>query len=145
MYESTVDGPVFVSAVAYLRQARGRELIRGDETAPGGRWRSLDTGILETPLLDVPIARAQTLASPGGTQWQMLYWYQLGRTTTPSALRMKLAEALALPPAPPAALVAIATPCRRDCSGANEVLARYMDSHPALARVAKQQTRRENE
>jgi EpsI family protein len=139
MYESSVDGPVFVSAVAYLRQEPGRELIRGDETAPAGRWRPTETYVVGTPLGAVPSALAQTLAPAGGTRWQMWFWYQLGSTTTPFTLRMKLAEALALPPAPPAVLVALATPCRRDCSDADPVLARYLASHPALAGFVNRQ------
>jgi EpsI family protein len=140
VYESREGRPVIVAVAAYLRQAPGRELIGGEGSRPQGRWRALDRSPVMTSALEPDAVMGHTMAPVGGAPWRMWYWYQIGPTVTSDPLRMQLAEALALPPAPPAALIAIAAPCLGDCRDADSTLERYLASHPGATAIVRRST-----
>ena len=132
LYESPTSGPVFVSVVAYLRQAPGRELIGGIETRPEGEWLASSRAMMETQA-QPPVVMAQTVTARGAGPWRMWYWYGLDSMTTPRPLVMKLAEAVVLRFAEPASLTIITAPCRGDCRVADSALSQYLDAHAGLA------------
>jgi EpsI family protein len=122
------DGAVELFVAEYGVQQPGRELTHHSNRLADTSWTVLETWAARDILAAGPM-RVRRYVTPGGPQWLVSYFYDVGEFRTASSAAAQVAYGIRSWFAPVRSrIVAAAAECSADCGGARVRLAEFWDA-----------------